>query len=230
MRWIALALLLANLIYGGWLWLQPPSAAAVTTAPAPAGERLILVSEGGAASAGAVQPEGAGEPSAELMPVEVPAPPIPVCEMLGPLPGAETARRLRDRLMAEGADAGAYRLAVATRTDYWVHVGPLPTRREALELLRELQQRQIDSFIIADGELANSISLGYFTREASAARAMAERRAQGYDAKVRGIPRYADQFWVVVENDAPFDAVELPAGTARQKNFCDAIASAEKFE
>lgn len=227
MRWIALALLLANLIYGGWLWLQPPPSASVVAAPLPAGERLLLLNERGD---GALPAEPAAGASAELAPVEVPAPPIPVCEMFGPLPDAETARRLRDRLIAEGASAGAYRQAVTTRTDYWVHVGPLPTRREALELLRELQQRQIDSFIIAEGELANSISLGYFTREASAARAMAERRAQGYDAKVRGIPRYADQFWTVVESGASIQAVELPAGATRQKNFCDAIASAEKFE
>lgn len=225
MRWIALGLLLANLIYGLVLLQRAPVTGTAVPQPKPAGERLLLLSERSAVAGGAQTAA-----PVELAPVEVPAPPIPICEMLGPLPDEQAARNLRDRLQADGAAAGAYRMAVPTRTDYWVHVGPLPTRREALELLRELQQRQIDSFIITEGELTNSVSLGYFTREASAAQAMTERRAQGYDANVRAIPRYTDQFWVVAEQAIALGGLRLPEGAGHRKNFCDAIASAVKFE
>lgn len=245
MRWLALGLLLANVLFALGMLQRGPEPGSVIAAPSPAGEPLVLIKErperrpeaappidtvvaAPETAPAPAMPTGSPEAAPGLLPL---APAIPLCEMLGPVTDVDVARQLRDRLIVGGLDAAAYRMAVPVRTDYWVHLGPLATRRDALDLLRELQQQQIDSFIITEGELANSISLGYFTREASARRAMEERREQGYDAKVSGISRYDDQYWVAIEE--PPESVDeqlIPDGVERRKNFCDVIASAEKLE
>lgn len=165
-----------------------------------------------------------------------PAPAIPVCTLIGPLPEQVSARQLRGRLVADGISADLYRLKVPSRTDYWVYLGPMRSRREALDQLRELQQNGVDSFIISEGELANGISLGFFTRESSAQRAMQERRDQGYDASVRAVERFNEELWAVLGAEQTLDddvwrrlQQGMPA-LEQRKNFCDVIASAEKFE
>lgn len=247
LRWLALAVLLTNL--AAWFWHSQQASPSIVGAapPKPAGDVLQLLRDR-PAGANLDALESLAEQSAAvelplenfapLAEVSVPAPPIPVCEMIGPIEDRVSARQLLERFESRGVAARGYQIAVPTRTDYWVHLGPMASRREALDMLRELQQNGIDSFVITEGELANGVSLGYFTRESSANQAMQERRALGYDAKVRGIPRFAQELWIVLDPStrsseiAGLDALlrQGTSGLEVRKNFCDVIASAEKFE
>ncbi|AEA82618.1 hypothetical protein PSTAB_0655 [Stutzerimonas stutzeri] len=64
--------------------------------------------------------------------------------------------------------------------------------------LRELQSRNIDSYIITVGDLANGISLGIFSRKDSAEGVVARLREVDYAALVRELPRMHRKYWVRV--------------------------------
>jgi hypothetical protein len=112
------------------------------------------------------------------------------------------------------------------------------SRREALETLRELQAKKIDSFLITEGDLVNGISLGFFTKEELAQAVQRQRREQGYEAKIRQIPRFSQQLWEVIDDQAHgrlSDGLwqKVRSGTEGlelRKNSCDLIASAERLD
>ena len=238
MRWMVVALLLANIVTFGWYrYASPVSGGKVSAAVAlrSQGEALQLLG-GEADNAGAAANDSVGEAS---MPV-APAAPTPaadaMCSMIGAFSEQISARQVRDRLRALSVAADIVEVPVTLRTDYWVHMGPYPSRERAMVALRELQQKGVDSFLIADGELENGISLGLFRQKASADALLKQRRAQGYAAAVREMPRTANELWVVIKEGSDLaDSVRrqllaVSPGTEYRKNRCDAIVTANKFE
>jgi hypothetical protein len=112
------------------------------------------------------------------------------------------------------------------------------SRKEALDALRELQNKKIDSFLITEGELVNGISLGFFTKEELAQAVQKQRHEQGYDAKIRQIPRFSQELWEVFDGEQYNKFSEelwqkVKSGTEGielRKNSCDLIASAERLD
>jgi len=240
LRWWVLGLLLCNVIYFAWQRQSiPVQASALSVQPAQ-GMRLVLLSEAREASNEKAQPNMEGQQSAPGQSESNPAgpPSVPVCHMIGPFKEKVSARQVKDRLAAMNISVNTYRLNIPGKPDYWVHLGPLRSRKEALDLLRELHSKNIDSFLITEGELVNGISLGFFTREELAQAILKQRRDQGYDAKIREVPRFSEELWTVFAegqynkfSDEHWQ--QLRAGTQDlelRKNFCDAIASAEKLD
>lgn len=241
LRWLVLGLLLCNGIY--FLWQhQAASVSVAAVEPVKAqGDPLVLLSEagkGGAAqSAPQPQEDRPAEPAAPPAPIAE-APAQPVCHMIGPFKERISARQVKDRLQALDITVNTYQLNVPSKPDYWVHLGPMRSRKEALEALRELHSKNIDSFLITEGDLVNGISLGFFTREDLAQAVLKQRRAQGYDAKIQEVPRFSEELWDVFaegEYSKFSDQLwqEISAGTQDlelRKNLCDAIASAEKLD
>ncbi|VFS74872.1 sporulation protein [Pseudomonas aeruginosa] len=82
--------------------------------------------------------------------------------------------------------------------DYWVYLPPLASREAALRQLKELQARNIDSYLIGEGVLANGISLGMFSARDSAESAQARLKTAGYEAELKELPRGQRDFWVRV--------------------------------
>ena len=233
-RWLVLGLLLCNAIY--FVWQHNLKAAAVGVAPraqlAPVeGDRLVLVRE-------AKADNGAPAPAAQAAPAATSEPPVAVCHMIGPFKEKISAHQVRDRLRALDITVNTYQVNIPDKPDYWVYMGPLRSRKEALEMLRELQSKKIDSFLISDGDLANGISLGFFTKEQLAQGVLKQRRNQGYDAKLRAVPRFTQELWEVFADKeyAKFSDElwqKIKAGTegvSLRKNSCDLIASAEKLD
>lgn len=225
LRWSVLGLLLCNLIY--FLWeshLAPVEPATQAPAAIVDGEPLQLLGESKAtASAAAPAPE---------------APSVPICHMIGPFKEKISARQIKDRLQALDILVHTYQLNIPGKPDYWVHLGPMRSRKEALDLLRELHSKNIDSFLITEGELVNGISLGFFTRDELAQAVLKQRREQGYAAKIRQVPRFSEELWeVFAEGEYSKFSDELwqqiqsgTQGVELRRNFCDAIASAEKLD
>lgn len=70
-------------------------------------------------------------------------------------------------------------------SDYWVYLPSLPRGAATQRLLRELHSKNIESYLIVDGEIKGGISLGVFAREDSA-RAVQNRLAQaGYEPRIQ---------------------------------------------
>lgn len=183
--------------------------------------------------------------SAPPKPAEVVAPPVaarPVdkdsCGFLGPFAEAITVRQVVGRLKRAQVDAKMYGEAARINPIYWVYLRAAPSRSVALETLRKLHASRIDAFIVAEGEDINAISLGFFTRKASAESIRQERIAQGFDAKLVLKERQREQFWAVV---APQSREKLEESLianlraeygefTRRSRKCSVVASFTQFE
>jgi len=230
LRWLVIGLLLCNVIYFVWERnAQDDNGAAQNGAPAGnAGEKLALLSDASGVGAAAVKSEARANE----------APPVPICHMIGPFKERISANQVRERLNALDIAVNSYQISIPDKPDYWVHLGPMRSRKEALDLLRELQAKNIDSFLITEGELVNGISLGFFTKEELAQAVLKQRRELGYDAKLRAVPRFSKEIWEVFADDQYAKLSDelwrqIKAGTQGlelRKNSCDLIASAEKLD
>lgn len=127
------------------------------------------------------------------------------CAELGVFASAEPAEALLPELLLLGIDAD---LATGRRpagTTFWVHSPPFASEEAALSRLAELQEQNIDSFYMRDGDLAGRISLGVFSREESAQRVQSSLAEQDVAAEVSQVPRVTDRYWLELE--APSAAV-----------------------
>lgn len=230
LRWMVIGLFVVNVAYFFWNRHAPANPEPVVSLPSQpaAGKRLALLDElkPSDRSAGGVAMDRAA------------APPVPVCHMIGPFKEKVSARQVKDRLKALDIDVVTYQLQIPEKPDYWVHLGPMRSRKEALDVLRELQGKKIDSFLITEGELVNGISLGFFTKEDLAQAVQKQRKEQGYDAKIRQVPRFSQQLWEVLDaeqynkfSDPLWEKVKAGTeGLELRKNSCDLIASAERLD
>lgn len=233
LRWIVLGLLLCNAIYFVWQHNAPQTATVsngAIQAPEVGGERLSLLSE-----------QKSEEATTKVVAEQsraVATPAVSVCHMIGPFKEKISAHQIQDRLRALDITVNTYQVNTPDKPDFWVYLGPMRSRKEALDTLRELQSKKIDSFLIADGDLINGISLGFFTKEELAQAILKQRREQGYDAKLRAVPRFTQELWEVFADEqyTKFSDdlwQQIKAGTQGielRKNSCDLIASAEKLD
>ncbi len=238
MKWLVLGLLLCNGIYFAWQYnLKTPAAVdpQVGRAVSVAGGRLVLLREV-EVNSGVRTVSVAPTP---VSPAAAPSgPAIAVCHMIGPFKEKISAHQVRDRLNTLDIMVNTYQVNTPDKPDYWVYLGPMRSHKEALDLLRELQGKKIDSFLIADGDLVNGISLGFFTKKELAQAVLKQRRGQGYDAKLREVSRFTQELWEVFADEqyAKFSDElwrQIKAGTQGvelRKNSCDLIASAEKLD
>jgi hypothetical protein len=157
------------------------------------------------------------------------------CLFLGGFDDELSAQSLEQRLLSLDIQSEVQQLDVATGVDYWVYLPPLASRQASLRQLRELQSRNIDSYIITVGDLANGISLGIFSRKDSAEGVVARLREVDYSALVRELPRVHNKYWVRVApasqrqlGDSILEALknDMPALQHRQMP-CVGVASSE---
>lgn len=189
MRVLLLLLIMANIGYFAWYNYFRPVAAAPVIRSETASVKLpglTLLGEAGSAKA-ARQPAGTSLPDAgsELM-------------LLGGFFDHETANALRQRMLGLGVDGQVIRQERPAEQEYWVFLPPLSSRAATLRLLKELQARKLDGFLIAQGELANGISMGIFPHENSAEAILERLRQGGYQAQIKKISRKQDVYWFEV--------------------------------
>jgi cell division protein FtsN len=190
MRWIVIALLLANI--GLYAWFQTtgrsaPSPAVDNAVPREAGDPIVLVEEA---------PQNALRE----------APPVPepklqsgdLCTLLGPFEEEYLGEDIAQRLQALQVDAALREVEVQGQMRYWVFLAPTDSRREAFRKLRELQAAGIDSYVIPKGSLANGISFGIFSEPDRAESLAEELRQKGIDIRTREEPQTYLERWVVL--------------------------------
>ena len=239
MRWIVIVLLMLNGIYFLWhQYLSPAQPVATETAGAPSAANvadLVMLSESQAPnSASSAEDSSAGDKVSEVSTIAAAA----VCWMVGPFSEQVTQKQVLDRMGALDIAADLVSVNVPEEPDYWVHIAPMQSRKEAIKMLRRLQARKIDSFLIGEGELENGISLGLFSQRDRAQKVYDKRLSQGFEVQIKEVDRSIEQTWAVFQSAAGFDFTEqvwngIKAGNKgleRRKNYCDKIASLGNLE
>ena len=205
MRWILLLLILLNAFYYIWHQQQAPLRAKEVAPVEPyQGERkdIRLLSEGGPAAhflASKVESKGGGEEAA-------------ACLYLGGFEREAQAREVEQRLLSLDIKVRLRSVDAAAGVEFWVYLEPLASRQASLRQLRELQARNVDSYIITQGDLANGISLGIFPRKDSAEVVVQRLRDAGYESKIRELSRAHRSFWVQVAPESRRLADEVLLG------------------
>lgn len=188
MRWSLLLLLVLNLFYYVWHQQQAPIKA-VEVAPLEQYQArqqdIRLLSE---------SPAVVATSAPEVDPNTVES----SCMFLGAFETSGAAEMLRQRLVGLDIESAVKTFAATSELDFWVYLPPLASREASLRQLKELQARQIDSFIIAEGDLSNGISLGIFPRYESAVSVMSRLTDAGYEPQLRKLTRDQRSFWVRV--------------------------------
>lgn len=154
------------------------------------------------------------------------------CLFLGAFAQQEERKTYMQRLNAVGITAQILELEVKGAVDYWVHLKPFANRQQALAQLRELQSKQIDSFIIPQGPFQNGISLGVFDRQENAEKRRQEIIAKGYNPEIGKNQKMLKELWLMLDGEnstkfshslfaslkKDFSAVEI------QKDQCKSVA------
>ncbi|KKM62700.1 hypothetical protein LCGC14_1519020 [marine sediment metagenome] len=186
MKYLFLFLLLLNILYALWQ-LQDGRAS-----------RALLES--------ADAPLDAGLPRAphELQPLvsadQVRPSVSPLCIDLGVFKDNDRAEQLRQRLLVLGIQSGVVAREVPGSVDYALVLEVPGGRREALAQLSLLQDRGIDSFLLTQGNLKGSLSLGIFSREDYAQARMAQLQVFGYDVQIEQVEKFDSEYLVRVDS------------------------------
>ena len=121
-----------------------------------------------------------------------------LCGSVGPFKKIKSAESLQVELAQEGLAGQIQEILVDSYMENWVILPALPSRREALSKLRELQSKGIDSYVLTRGEWNNSISLGLFKRRNSAVGVRNKMNDAGYGAELREVKKEVYEYWVKV--------------------------------
>lgn len=155
------------------------------------------------------------------------------CFFIGGFDNEADALAVEQRLVSLDIDAALEQQDEAAGVDYWVYLPPLVSRQASVRQLSELQSRNIDSYIITVGDLANGISLGIFSRKDSAESVLSRLQSIGYSPSLRELPRVHRTYWVRLPpsaeqlvGEAPLSEIKrsFPA-IAQQQKPCGGIAT-----
>ncbi len=121
------------------------------------------------------------------------------CMGLGPFENVISAQNVAERINAIGYTVEMTAIDTLTGgSDYRVVMPPLSTLQEAFRKLREFKSRDIDSFVITEGEDAQGISLGVFSSIGVAEDYKQKLVGLGYEVFVKVIPRVNRGYWVQI--------------------------------
>jgi hypothetical protein len=186
MRWVFLSLICLNLLVMVWFWRdQAGMNVEVVAEPEQKGESLVLLSE---------------LDSNEISYKEANSKVIQAggrrCYSVGPLADRIDAKHLKVRAQALGFSSELRGLTTGASIEHWVHIPPQSNRQQSLRLLRELQGRGIDSYIITQGDLAEGISLGLFRNETSAQSLTQKMQDLNYKVVTKKVSRGEKELWL----------------------------------
>lgn len=192
MKWIAWALLLANLVVAGvflsrGFWPQTGSESALPLNV----DRLSLRSQSESDALKAA-----------------PAPALPVVESLcvewRGLSPQETAL-VREHLKTLAGERVMSFTEVPLKTRQWVIFPPLPSAQSAAAKLSELAAAGVtDAFVVKEGTWKNAISLGLYANEEAAARRTREVESRGVlGTRVESLPQQGTDYYFVIRSDDP---------------------------
>ena len=223
MRWLFLLLLLLNAFY--FIWSQQQRASQPLHLPVALG---VVESEGAALKLLSEAPSRAAANT------DTSAIDQKTCLFLGGFVAAEQALALQQRLLSIDIAASEQAMEANIGGDYWVYMPALASREASARLLRELQARKIDSYLIADGDQAGGVSIGIFPSQVLAEQVMQRLRLAGYQPFLRVLSRAGREHWLKVApesrrllDDALLARLQKDfTGLRHQLMSCETVASA----
>lgn len=184
MRAVFFVLLLANVLYFGWMrWIQPsePAPAAQVSAQLP---RLALASE--------VPPD-----ERQLRRGDAHA--AAVCVSVGPFDDIDSAATAASILSAQGFETIQRADAGETRSTYWVYIGGLASEAEQARVLQRIERGGItDARAMPAGPEGLRISVGLFSARARAERRMRTLERLGLTPQLAERRRSDAVYWIDV--------------------------------
>ena len=160
------------------------------------------------------------------------------CLVLGPFLEVISARQAKSRLGEKGLDSNIVIILKELPVINWVYIAPQSDRKKALVLLKDLQSKNIDSFLIADGEYENGISLGFFSSLESAKAVLEQRAKEGYPVSLAKKKREQKTFWLAFDQamsmklqNVSLDSLEEGSfSIKRQQKKCAEVALLQIIE
>ena len=210
MKYIAICLLLLNILYLGYQvwWKDNTKSVAALPKSEQKGALIKLVSERNGVDERQLEVEEIlNNPVTEAAPGRGQS-----CIALGAFEDVVSAQNVAERLNAVDFDVDLRAIDNPTGDfDYRVVLPPAPSLQEAFRKLRELKSRDIDSYVITQGEDSLGISLGVFSSRETAANHMKNMENDGYDVSIKEIPRLSRGYWIYSQDNShefPADFLE----------------------
>jgi len=123
---------------------------------------------------------------------------LQTCLYFGSFSGLDAGKEFADLLVLQGYDADLELDETAKIINYRVFMPPFLSQTAARRMLEELQENNIESFIIANGELSQGISLGLFSQEQLALSLQENLAGRGYPSSIQEVERSANAIQVKV--------------------------------
>ena len=218
MRWLLFAVLLLNMAYFAWLkQLEVAGEVGAVAEPVTDVKALRLLSEG----------EIKNTPVVAVLERDDSG-----CWLVGPFQDLVAANVIKERLLNLSLTIKFISQKVQVDKEYWVYIPPLPDRASAINLLRELQSKGVDSFVVSEGKYKHSISLGVFREKERADRVAAKRKEEGYKAVIQLKTKELNQYWALYNEklngpltDELWQVVTMDnKKLKKQKKSCDGVA------
>jgi len=238
MRWIMITLLLLNVLFAFWVWQQPSEAvgkAISAKLDKAGGEPLRFISELGtnAKPASIVVRERLQYAEVDQARLGVAGDSPAICTLIGPFAELLKGEQLLQRMRALEVEGSMRELEIPGEKGFWLYLNPEISRKAALRRLHELQAKNIDSFVIPNGDLANGISLGMFNKSGQAEKAAKSLIDKGYAVEIKSVERSYQESWVVINAQEAqkisaelwFQLLDGLPGLQQRQNFCPGVAS-----
>ena len=132
--------------------------------------------------------------------LEIPELNVPqTCISLGVFDDTEESDFLVSTLLERGLQASAELLTTEGTANYRVYMPPFNSENASSQILADLQENDIESFIITTGNLSGGISLGLFSQEILALGLQERLAAQGFATSIQVIATTNHDIWVTIE-------------------------------
>ncbi|OUR88341.1 hypothetical protein A9Q81_24160 [Gammaproteobacteria bacterium 42_54_T18] len=238
MRWIFLCLISFNLVYFSWQqWLdseRPRQVEARAVASTQEGERLMLLTERLPEMGSSAPPPTIG--LAKASPVHQAVDHVEhkkqaLCPHAGPFDAESDAVELVELLSSDNFLAQVQSVEISKEVDNWVLIPAKVSKKASMVLLKELQAKKIDSYLVAEGEHRNAISLGLFNKQSSAEGVQERMLAAGYKSNIQTLERLTFEYWVRVDmtNEPQERENQLEKNILSEKNISFSKSLCETF-
>ncbi|MCW8935952.1 MAG: SPOR domain-containing protein [Gammaproteobacteria bacterium] len=209
MRILLVFIILLNLLYAGWEYLNPvansnlmpPLADNLKTLELlhePPGETMVSETDKLSVNNATTdeefeQDKGSAGDNEVVEPVVAKV----SCYTLGPFKDKNIMQQLRETIAEYVTDLSVRKRQEAEKHRYWVYVPALPDRKQAKLLAKQLRQKGLNDFyIVLSGKAKNSISLGHFREPKHANLRMKRVIDLGFKAEIEVIYRDYDIYWL----------------------------------
>ena len=122
-----------------------------------------------------------------------------LCPHAGPFGDESDAIALLELLRADDYQAQVQSVEISKEVDNWVLIPARVSKKASMVLLRELQAKKIDSYLVTEGEHRYAISLGLFKKRSSAEGVQERMLAAGYESNIQTLDRLTSEYWVRID-------------------------------